>query len=77
MNDILVPHLKSAFTLKNWQAQRIQFFFFLAYFIMSIPSGMLIRKLGYQKGIVSGLFLMGSACLLFIPASYVQVYGLI
>lgn len=76
MNDILVPHLKSAFTLKNWQAQLIQFFFFLAYFVMSIPSGILIRKIGYQKGIVAGLALMGAACLLFIPASYVKVYGL-
>ncbi len=76
MNDILVPHLKSAFTLKNWQAQLIQFFFFLAYFVMSIPSGILIRRLGYQKGIVAGLTLMGLACLLFIPASYIQVYGL-
>lgn len=76
MNDILVPHLKSAFTLKNWQAQLIQFFFFLAYFVMSIPSGILIRKLGYQKGIVAGLALMGLACLLFIPASYIQVYSL-
>lgn len=76
MNDILVPHLKSAFTLKNWQAQLIQFFFFLAYFVMSLPAGWLIKKIGYKKGIVSGLFLMGCAALLFIPATYVQIYGI-
>ena len=75
MNDILVPHLKSVFELKNWQAQLIQFFFFLAYFVMSIPAGILIRKIGYKKGIVAGLFLMGLASFLFIPASYIQVYG--
>ncbi len=76
MNDILVPHLKSAFTLKNWQAQLIQFFFFLAYFLVSVPAGILIRKIGYKKGIVAGLFLMGLACLLFIPATYVHVYAI-
>lgn len=75
MNDILVPHLKSAFTLTNWQAQLIQFFFFLAYFVMSIPAGLLIRRVGYKKGIVIGLGLMAGAALMFIPASYVNVYG--
>ncbi len=75
MNDILVPHLKSAFTLKNWQAQLIQFFFFLAYFVMSVPAGILIRRIGYKRGIVTGLALMGCACLIFIPASYVQIYA--
>ena len=76
MNDILVPHLKSAFTLKNWQAQLIQFFFFLAYFVMSVPAGILIRRIGYKYGIVTGLALMGGACLLFIPATYIQVYAI-
>ena len=76
LNDILVPHLKAAFSLQHWQAQLVQFFFFAAYFVMSFPAGWLIRKLGYRKGIVLGLAGMGLGCLLFLPATYVQWYGL-
>ncbi len=76
LNDILVPHLKSAFDLKHWQAQLIQFFFFGAYFVMSIPAGIVIRKWGYKKGIVTGLIFMGLGCLLFLPASHIHVYGI-
>ncbi|MCB9082136.1 MAG: sugar MFS transporter [Lewinellaceae bacterium] len=76
LNDILVPHLKAVFDLKHWQAQLIQFFFFGAYFIMSIPAGMIIRRLGYKGGIVAGLSLMGLGCLLFYPASTIQEYGI-
>ncbi len=75
LNDILVPHLKAAFELRHWQAQLVQFFFFGAYFLMSLPSGIIIRKLGYKKGIVLGLLLMGLGCLLFYPASIVKLYS--
>lgn len=75
LNDILVPHLKAAFDLQHWQAQLVQFFFFGAYFLMSWPAGMLIRKLGFKPGIVIGLMLMGLGCLLFYPASAVKIYG--
>lgn len=76
LNDILVPHLKAAFSLQHWQAQLVQFFFFAAYFVMSFPAGWVIRKMGYRSGIVVGLGLMGLGCLLFLPATYVQWYGL-
>lgn len=76
LNDILVPHLKSAFSLQHWQAQLVQFFFFAAYFVMSFPAGWVIRQWGYRKGIVTGLAGMGLGCLLFLPATYVQWYGL-
>lgn len=75
LNDILVPHLKAAFDLKHWQAQLVQFFFFGAYFLMSIPAGIIIRKVGYKRGIVIGLALMGLGCFLFYPASMVKEYG--
>ncbi len=75
LNDILVPHLKAAFNLKHWQAQLVQFFFFGAYFVMSFPAGLIIRKIGYKKGIVTGLALMGLGCFIFYPASLVKVYG--
>lgn len=75
LNDILVPHLKAAFALRHWQAQLIQFFFFGAYFLMSIPAGYIIRRTGYKRGIVIGLVLMGLGCFIFYPASIVKVYG--
>lgn len=75
LNDILVPHLKAAFSLQHWQAQLIQFFFFGAYFVMSIPAGIIIRKVGYKRGIVIGLLLMGIGAFVFYPASIVKVYG--
>jgi FHS family L-fucose permease-like MFS transporter len=75
LNDTLVQHLQQAFQLKYWQAQLIQFFFFGAYFVMSWPSGVIIRRLGYKRGIVLGLALMGLGCLLFYPATVVRMYG--
>lgn len=75
LNDILVPHLKAAFQLSNFQAQLVQFSFFIAYFLMSIPAGIIIRKVGYKRGIVLGLALMGLGCFIFYPASVVKVYG--
>ena len=74
LNDILVLHLKSAFELKHWQAQLVQFFFFGAYFVMSWPAGMVIKKFGYKKGIIIGLALMGLGCFVFFPAAIVQTY---
>lgn len=74
LNDILVPHLKSAFELKHWQAQLVQFFFFGAYFVMSWPAGIVIKKFGYKKGIIIGLALMGLGCFIFFPAAIVQTY---
>ena len=71
----MIPHLESAFLLKVWQAQLVEFFFG-AYFVMSVPSGWIIGKVGYKNGIIIGLVLMGLGCLVFYPASVVKVYGL-
>lgn len=76
LNDILVPHLKAVFDLSYTQVMLIQFTFFTAYFIMSLPAGKLIAKLGYQKGIVMGLLTAGMGALLFYPAASVPSYPL-
>ena len=76
LNDILVPHLKEIFTLNYVQAMLIQFSFFGAYFVMSFPSGFLVEKLGYRKGIIIGLATAGVACLGFYPAASLQSYPL-
>ncbi|MDD8016842.1 MAG: L-fucose:H+ symporter permease [Bacteroidota bacterium] len=76
LNDILVPHLKNVFDLNYTQVMFIQFTFFTAYFIMSIPSGKIINWFGYQKGIVIGLLTAGTGTLLFYPAASVPSYPL-
>ncbi|MDF3035021.1 MAG: transporter [Paucimonas sp.] len=69
LNDVLIPHLKSIYTLSYTQVMLVQFCFFGAYFIVSIPAGMLIKKIGYQKGVVAGLLTAAAGCALFYPAS--------
>ncbi|MRW88993.1 glucose/galactose MFS transporter [Duganella sp. FT80W] len=69
LNDVLIPHLKSIYTLSYVQAMLVQFCFFGAYFIVSLPAGMLIKRIGYQRGAVSGLVIAAGGCALFFPAS--------
>jgi len=69
LNDILVPHLKSIFDLNYTKVILIQFAFFSAYAIFSIPSAKLVDAIGYKKTMVTGLFTMGVGALLFIPAA--------
>ncbi|MGR8930254.1 MAG: L-fucose:H+ symporter permease [Gammaproteobacteria bacterium] len=76
LNDILIPHLKAVFTLNYTQAMLIQFCFFAAYFVMSVPSGFLVDKIGYKGGIVVGLTIAGMGCLLFYPAAGLHLYPL-
>jgi FHS family L-fucose permease-like MFS transporter len=75
LNDILIPHLKAIYTLSYVQAMLVQFCFFGAYAIVSLPAGALIRRIGYQKGAVTGLLIAAVGCALFYPASY-SSYGM-
>lgn len=74
MNDILIPHLKGVFSLNYTQAMLIQFCFFGAYFIVSVPAGWLVKKIGFQKGISVGLCIASLGCLMFIPAATNKLY---
>jgi len=76
LNDILVPHFKDLFHLTNVTALLVQFCFFGAYFVMSVPSGWIVGKIGYKSGIVVALSVMGLGLLLFLPASLVIFYPL-
>jgi FHS family L-fucose permease-like MFS transporter len=76
LNDILIPHLKAIFTLSYVQASLIQFCFFGAYAIASLPSGYLVEHLGYRKGIIIGLSVAAVGCLGFYPAASLQSYPL-
>src|SRR3981189_2363257 len=71
LNDILVQHFKDLFSLSNKGALLVQFCFFTAYFVMSLPSGWIISRIGYKKGIVLALAVMGLGLLLFLPASVI------
>ncbi|MDT4292226.1 L-fucose:H+ symporter permease [Methylomonas sp. MO1] len=76
LNDILIPQLKAVFTLSYTQAMLIQFCFFTAYFLMSVPSGFLVEKIDYKGGIIVGLAIAGCGCLLFYPAAGLHSYPL-
>ena len=75
LNDILIPHLKGVFSLTYTQAMLIQFCFFGAYFIVSMPAGALVNKVGYKQGIVYGLCVASIGCFLFYPAAQTQSYA--
>ncbi|MGB8323575.1 MAG: sugar MFS transporter [Candidatus Acidiferrum sp.] len=76
LNDILVPHLKSVFDLTYTKVMLIQFAFFAAYFIFSIPSAKVIDAIGYKKTMVVGLLTMGLGAFLFVPAASALSYPL-
>lgn len=76
LNDILVPHLKPIFDLNYTRVMLIQFAFFGAYFLFSIPSAKIIDWIGYQRSMVVGLLVMGLGAFLFVPAASVPSYPL-
>jgi len=75
LNDILIPHLKKAFGLSDFQSSFIQVAFFGGYFLAAFPAGRLMEKIGYKKGILAGLFLCAMGAVLFLPASSSRIYG--
>ena len=74
--DPLVHHLIGVFNLSHAQGDLIQFAFFIAYFVVSIPSTLVVTRLGHQKSIVVGLVVMGLGALLIVPAAGILSYGL-
>ena len=76
LNDVLVPKLKGLFQLNYAQAMLIQFAFFTAYAVVSVPAGALVARLGYGRGMATGLAAMAVGCALFFPAAETATYGL-
>ncbi|WP_343913013.1 sugar MFS transporter [Aquimarina litoralis] len=74
--DSLIPRLRELFTLSYFQAGLVQFAFFGAYFLLSIPASYILSKIGYKKGIILGLLTMATGCLLFYPAASYRVFGI-
>lgn len=74
--DSLIPRLRELFTLTYFQAGLVQFAFFGAYFLLSIPASYILSKIGYKRGIILGLCTMALGCLLFYPAASYRVFGI-
>ncbi|MGI4736972.1 MAG: sugar MFS transporter [Janthinobacterium lividum] len=76
LNDILIPYLKAIFQLSFAQANLINLCFFGAYFLMSIPAGKLVSRLGYKRGMLLGFVVAAVGAFLFYPAAAQRAYGL-
>jgi FHS family L-fucose permease-like MFS transporter len=74
LNDILIPHLKAAFGLTDFQSSFIQVAFFGGYCLAAFPAGWLMERIGYKRGILTGLFLCAAGALLFLPAANSRLY---
>ena len=74
LNGILIPHLRKALQLSNMQSTFVDTAVYLAYFLAAIPSGMILKKFGYKKGIIAGLLVFSLGAFLFIPAANTRTY---
>jgi len=75
LDPILIPHLKKSFTLSTTQSTLVDSSVFIAYFIMALPAGYIMKKWGYKMGIITGLLLFAIGSFLFIPAANNQSYN--
>ncbi|MCU6497025.1 L-fucose:H+ symporter permease [Rugamonas sp. A1-17] len=74
LDPILIPHLRRSFSLTVLQSALVDSAVFIAYFVMALPAGLLIRKAGYKSAMLTGLALFATGALLFIPAADTQRY---
>jgi MFS transporter, FHS family, L-fucose permease len=75
-NDVLIPHLKRACQLSDFQSSLVQSAFFGGYFLLAIPVGIYIRKFGYRSGMITGLLIASIGAFLFLPAAETRYYPL-
>lgn len=76
LNPILIPHLKKACQLSDFQSAFVDSAFFIAYFAVALPAGYFMKRFGYKQGIVLGLVVFAVGALLFLPAANTRAYGL-
>lgn len=75
LDPILIPHLKRSFTLTTTQSTLIDSAVFIAYFVMALPAGFIMKKFGYKIGIIAGLLLFALGSFMFLPAADYQSYN--
>lgn len=73
---VLIPYLQIACELTAFQAMLVSSAFYISYFVMSVPSGYLLKKIGYKNALTAGLICMAVGSLLFIPAAMTRIYGI-
>jgi FHS family L-fucose permease-like MFS transporter len=76
LNGILIPFLRTACELNDFQAYFVTFAFYVSYFIMALPSSALLKKTGFKNGMSVGLWIMAAGALIFIPAAMSRTFGL-
>ncbi|WP_207515292.1 sugar MFS transporter [Longitalea luteola] len=74
LNSLLIPYFKLVCNLNNTQSMLVAFIFYFGYFVMAIPSSMILKRTGFKNGIMIGLWIMAAGSLIFIPASCVRSY---
>lgn len=74
LNSVLIPYLKLACELNNFQSYLVVTAFYISYLVMALPSAWVLQKTGYKKGMSLGLLVMAVGCLVFIPAAYSREY---
>ena len=74
MNAILIPYFKVACELSNFASHLVAFAFYISYFVMSVPAGYLLKKLGFRKGMMYGFFIMAAGAFIFVPAAMMRNY---
>ena len=75
INDVLIPKLKNLYQLSHFEANLVQFAFFMSYALFSIPAGMLVARIGYVRGFVAGFLVVAAGALLFLPAANSGIYA--
>ncbi len=76
LNSILIPFLRTACELNDFQAYFVTTAFYIAYFVMALPMTPVLKKTGFKNGMSVGLWVMAAGCLVFIPAATTRTYGL-
>ena len=76
LNGILIPYFKIACDLTNFQSLFVAFAFYISYTVMALPSSWVLKKTGFKRGMMVGLFVMAVGTLTFIPAALTRTYGL-
>jgi len=76
LNSVLIPYLKIACELNNFESYLVAFAFYIAYLVMALPSAWVLKITGFKKGMSLGLIVMAVGSLIFVPAAYSRTYEL-
>src|SRR5271157_1050827 len=74
LNDVLIKHFMKSFEISRFVAGLLQSAFYMGYFLLAIPAGLIMKRAGYKAGFVLGLFLLAAGCFLFWPAALRSSY---